>query len=100
MEGGDRPSNGHAAEERRVTITARSVLPRTGLMQSQQAALRKARAMRFLAKSHRAKRIIPPRDGISPVAVAGWAVPKIIAGNGGSKNPMTIGAGFTHSGEQ
>jgi hypothetical protein len=100
MEGGDRSSNGHAAEERRVSITARSVLPRTGLIQSQQATSQEARAMRFLAESHRAKRIVPPRDGISPVAVAGWAVLEIIAGNGGSKNPITIHEGFTPSGER
>jgi hypothetical protein len=60
-----------AAEECRVTITARSVLPQTGLIQIQQATSQEARAMRFLAESHRAKRIVPPRDGISPVAVAG-----------------------------
>ena len=30
--------------------------------------------MRFLAKSHRTSWMVPPRDGISPVAVAGWAV--------------------------
>ena len=30
--------------------------------------------MRFLAKSHRANSFVPPRDGISPVAVVGWAV--------------------------
>jgi hypothetical protein len=36
--------------------------------------------MRFLAKSHRANSIVPPQDGISPVAVAGWAVKIIEAG--------------------
>ena len=36
--GGDRSSNSHAAEEGRKTITARSVLPRTGQIQSQHAA--------------------------------------------------------------
>jgi hypothetical protein len=35
--------------------------------------------MRFLAKSHRTNAIVPPRDGISPVAVAGWAVARVIA---------------------
>ncbi len=39
----------------------------------------RGRAMRFLAKSHRAHAIVPPRDGISPVAVAGWAVARFIA---------------------
>ena len=37
------------------------------------------RAMRFLAKSHRTRLVGPPRDGISPVAVAGWAVARVIA---------------------
>jgi hypothetical protein len=35
--------------------------------------------MRFLAKSHCANTIVPSRDGISPVAVAGWAVARFIA---------------------
>jgi hypothetical protein len=89
-----------AAEERRMAITARSVLPQTGLIQSQQATSQEARAMRFLAKSHRAKRIVPPRNGISPVAVAGWAVLEIIAGNGRITNPITMHVGFTPSGER
>ena len=35
--------------------------------------------MRFLAESHRTRLIGPLRDGISPVAVAGWAVARVIA---------------------
>ena len=51
---GDRSSNGHAAEERRVTITTRSVLPRTGADTKPACGVTRARAMRLLAKSHRA----------------------------------------------
>jgi hypothetical protein len=68
-----------ATEESLATITTRSVLPRAGSIQSQQAALAKGRAMRFLAKSHRVNAIVPTRSGISPAAVAGWAVARFIA---------------------
>ena len=83
--GRDRSSDGHTIEENRATATARSVLPRTGPMQSQRAVHRSVRAVGSL---------IAPREPefaakrVFPAAVAGWAVLEIIAGNGGSKNSI------------
>jgi len=62
---GDRSSNSQAAEESRETITARSVLPRTGPIQNQHAAHRSADAVGSLSSPHKpwlaAKRDFPRR---------------------------------------
>jgi hypothetical protein len=79
MEAGDRSSNGRAAEESRETITARSVLPRTGPIQNHACGVAVECAMRFLAKSHHKSSTVSPQSGISPAEVAGWAVARFIA---------------------
>src|SRR5881394_2032507 len=39
--------------------------------------------------------MVPPRDGISPVAVAGWAVTRVIAEAGECRNTLTpVGEAF------
>jgi hypothetical protein len=76
---GDRPSNSRQPKKAE-TITTRSVLPRTGPMQSQQAGVTSATCDEVpCQESPHECEPFPPRDGISPVAVAGWAVARVIA---------------------
>ena len=75
---GDRPSNSLLPKKAAKRLPPGAFFRRPGRYKASKRHC-ESRAMRFLAKSHRASSLVLPRDGISPVAVAGWAVARVIA---------------------